>query len=318
MNAFDRKISGNNDYPLSAETVSTLQANMGYRCNLRCTHCHINASPDRTEEMSSDNVSKVIKILREHDEITTLDITGGSPELNRNFRRLVKAAAEMGKNVLVRSNLAIYSEPGMESIPKFLAENKVKIIASLPCYTEEGVDGQRGKGTYKKAVEALKKLNSMGYGIEDTGLEIDIMFNPESAEIAPDQNMLEKAYKEKLKEMHGVTFNHLTALSNMPIGRLGSRLSDEEKQNYIHELKKHYNPATVRNVMCRHLVSVSPDGSIYDCDFWQALKLSVKSREAGDLDSFDFDVLSRREILTGPLCFMCTAGAGASCGGALT
>ncbi len=229
MNAFDRKLSGSNDYPLSAETVSTLQDNMGYRCNLKCTHCHVNASPDRTEEMSSDNVNKVIRILCDHDEITTLDITGGSPELNQNFRRLVKAASDMKKKVLVRSNLAIYSEPGMENIPEFLAENRVKIIASLPCYTEEGVDGQRGKGTYKKAVEALKKLNTLGYGKEGTGLEIDIMFNPQGAEIAPDQHLTESAYKEKLGEMHNVTFNHLIALSNMPIGRLGSRLSDDEK-----------------------------------------------------------------------------------------
>ncbi|UCH81003.1 MAG: DUF3641 domain-containing protein, partial [Nitrospiraceae bacterium] len=209
-------------------------------------------------------------------------------------------------------------EPGMETIPEFLAENKVKIIASLPCYTEEGVDGQRGKGTYKKAIEALKQLNSLGYGKEESGLEIDIMFNPGGADIAPDQHMLEKTYREKLREMHGVTFNHLIALGNMPIGRLGSRLSAEEKQNYIHELEKNFNPDTVKNVMCRHLVSISPDGIIYDCDFWQALKLSVKSRDAGDLASFDYLVLSGREILTGPLCFMCTAGAGASCSGALT
>jgi radical SAM/Cys-rich protein len=206
----------------------------------------------------------------------------------------------------------------MESIPEFLAENRVKIIASLPCYTKEGVDGQRGKGTYTKAIEALKRLNALGYGTEGTGLEIDIMFNPGGAEMAPDQQMLEGAFKEKLKEMHGVTFNHLIALSNMPIGRLGSRLSDDEKQKYLRELEGNFNPATVKNVMCRHLVSISPDGSIYDCDFWQALKLSVKSRAAGSLDSFDYGVLSGREILTAPLCFMCTAGSGASCSGSLT
>lgn len=318
MNAFDRKLSGSNDYPLSAETISILQVNMGYRCNLKCTHCHINASPDRTEEMSSDYVNKVIRILSDHNELTTLDITGGSPELNQNFRRLVKAAADMHKKVLVRSNLAIYSEPGMENIPEFLAENRVKIIASLPCYTEKGVDGQRGKGTYRKAVEALKKLNALGYGKDGTGLEIDIMFNPGGAEMAPDQHMLEHAFKEKLEDMHGVTFNSLIELSNMPIGRLGSRLSDNEKQKYMRELEGNFNPATVKNVMCRHLISVSPDGSIYDCDFWQALKLSVKSRAASSLDSFDYNVLSGREILTAPLCFMCTAGSGASCSGSLT
>lgn len=317
MNKFDQKLNDMGHYPLKADDVSTLQVNMGYKCNLRCTHCHVDASPGRTEEMSSETVDRLIEILRDNDEITIVDITGGSPELNPWYKRLVKYAVSMGKKVMVRSNLAILTETRMEDVPDFLAENKVKIIASLPCYTAEGVDAQRGKGTYEKAVSALKRLNELGYGKEGTGLEIDIMFNPSKEGMAPDQKMLENTYREKLKEMHGITFNHLIALSNMPIGRLGKSMSANEKDAYIKQLEEMFNPATVTNVMCRRLISVGPDGTLFDCDFWQALKLPVKTRNSNDVNSFDYASLSNREIITAPLCFMCTAGAGASCGGTL-
>jgi radical SAM/Cys-rich protein len=318
MNAFEKKISTINAYPLKAENITTVQVNLGYKCNLRCAHCHVEASPDRKEEMSSATVNKLLAILGENDTITTVDITGGSPELNPNYRRFIESAAGMGKKVMVRSNLAILTDPEMEDIPEFLALNRVKIIASLPCYTAEGVDGQRGKGTYEKVIAVLKRLNKLGYGQEGTGLEIDIMFNPAKAEIAPDQQMLEKAYKDKLKEMHGVEFNHLIALSNMPIGRLGKSMSAIDKESYLKQLEEKFNPETVRNVMCRSLVSVSPDGTLYDCDFWQMLKLPVKNRNSNTVNNFDYASLSRRDIVTAPLCFMCTAGAGASCGGALS
>jgi radical SAM/Cys-rich protein len=218
----------------------------------------------------------------------------------------------------VRTNLAVWSEPGMDGMPELLAENKVKIVASLPCYTTEGVDGQRGKGTYDKAVSALKHLNELGYGKEGTGLEIDLMFNPAKEGIAPDQHMLENAYREKLKEMHGITFNHLIALSNMPIGRLGRSMSNAEKQSYLIQLEEKFNPDTVKNLMCRHLISVSPDGTLYDCDFWQMLKLPVKRRNSNTIKTFNIGELKNREIVTASLCFLCTAGAGASCSGALT
>ncbi|KPK01327.1 MAG: hypothetical protein AMK71_06040 [Nitrospira bacterium SG8_35_4] len=317
MNTFDKKISEHGFFPLAAENISTLQVNIGYKCNLRCTHCHVQASPERKEEMSLSTLSKVLDILKEHDSITTVDITGGSPELNPYFQYFVIACVDRGKNVIVRTNLAIYSEPGMEELPELMAHNKVKIVASLPCYTEEGIDSQRGKGTYKKAMAALRKLNSLGYGKEGSGLEIDIMFNPAGAEVAPDQDVLEKAYREQLAGQE-ITFNHLIALSNMPIGRLGNRMSDGEKKEYLKHLKSKYNPETVENLMCRHLISVAPDGTIYDCDFWQMLKLPIKNRRSNDIKSFDYDALKNREILTASLCFMCTAGAGAGCSGALT
>ncbi len=318
MNIFDRTIQGTTQlYPLKAEKIETLQVNMGYKCNLVCTHCHVGASPDRKEEMSVETVDNVIEILINHDEITSVDITGGSPELNPNYKCLIKTAVVAGKKAIVRTNLAIYSEPGMEDIPESLADNKVKIIASMPCYTEDGVDGQRGKGTYKKTIQALKHLNELGYGKEGTRLEIDLMFNPLKEGIAPDQQMLEGMYREKLKEMHGITFNHLTALSNMPLGRLGTSMSIIEKDVYIKQLEQKYNPETVQNLMCRHLISVSPEGSLHDCDFWQMLSIPVKNGSKS-VKEWDYSKLKNREIATRTLCFMCTAGAGASCCGALT
>ncbi len=318
MNAFERKLSDSDSYPLRAEDISTLQVNMGYKCNLRCTHCHVEASPDRREEMSSSTTDRVIDIIKKHEEIKTIDITGGSPELNPNYKRLVTAASEMGRNIIVRSNLSIIKEPGMEDVPAFWAENRVKVVASMPCYTADGVDGQRGTGTYDKIISVLKQLNSLGYGRDGSGLEIDLMFNPAKSGLAPDQKMLENAYKQKLMEMHGITFNRLIALSNMPIGRLAKSMSETKKTEYLHQLEENYNPETVGNLMCRHILSVAPDGSLHDCDFWQVLKLSVKDRHANNVETFNYESLSKREILTAPLCFLCTAGAGASCSGALT
>ncbi len=316
MNLFDQKLMEINKYPLMAADIQTLQVNIGYRCNLTCIHCHVEASPLRKEMMSVNVMSQIIDILEDNSEINTVDITGGSPELNPYFMYFVNLSVSAGKKVMVRSNLAIHTEPGMEDVPEFLARNRVKIIASLPCYTEDGVDKQRGRGTYQKAIRAMKGLNSLGYGKEGSGLELDIMFNPFGPAIAPNQKMLENAYKQKLWEMHGITFNHLVALSNMPIGRLGNSMSSNEKIEYLNQLEENFNPHTVDNLMCRHLISVSPDGRLFDCDFWQMLNLPVKS-EYSTIDKFNYDVLSKREIVTNQLCFMCTAGAGASCTGAL-
>ncbi len=296
MNIFEQKLKDTTAfYPLKAEDITTLQVNIGYKCNLSCTHCHVEASPGRTEQMSSETVDRIIGILKNNHGITTLDITGGSPEYNSNYRRLIKAAAGMGKKVLVRSNLAILSESGMNDMPELWAKNKVKVIASMPCYTAEGVDGQRGKGTYDKVIAALKKLNALGYGKEGAGLEIDLMFNPAGADIAPDQQMLENAYKQKLKEMHGIVFNHLVALSNMPIGRLKKSMTDDEQKKYLKLLEEKFNPETVKNLMCRHLISISPDGRIYDCDFWQMINLPVKNGSSR-IEDFDYKKLKKREI----------------------
>ncbi len=317
MNTFDLKIKQCGQYPLAASNISTLQVNIGYTCNLTCSHCHVEASPHREESMPLSTINNILDILKNNDAITTVDITGGSPELNPHFREFVKSCSLLGKNIIVRTNLAIYSEPGMEDIPEHLAAHKVKVVASLPCYSEDGVDSQRGKGTYKKAISALKQLNALGYGKDNTGLVLDIMFNPAKADIAPDQKMLEKAYREKLRDMHGIIFNNLIALSNMPIGRLGKSVSAEEHTDYVQKLVDQFNPDTLDQVMCKSLISISPDGKIYDCDFWQMLNLPVKSTHT-DISNFNYRALSSREIFTNALCFMCTAGAGASCSGALS
>lgn len=316
MNIFDRKLNEYGYYPLNAKEIATFQVNIGYKCNLSCTHCHVEASPDRKEMMSLPTMSKILSILKENDGIHVVDITGGSPELHPYFRYFVKVSADVGKNVVVRTNLAIYTEPLIGDIPAFLAENKVKIIASLPCYTEEGVDKQRGKGTYAKAIAGLKRLNDLGYGRNGNMAEVDIMFNPADASLAPDQHTLENTYREKLKQMHGITFNQLITLSNMPIGRFKKSLTNDEQKNYMKLLEEKFNPDTVKNLMCRHLINVSPEGRLFDCDFWQALGLPVKS-ECFHVDMFDYEVLCNRAIFTAPLCFMCTAGAGASCSGSL-
>ena len=316
MNAFDKRLKESGEYPLKAEKFDTLQVNMGYKCNLRCTHCHVDASPERKSMMSLTVIAIILNILRDNEEITTVDITGGSPELNPYFGFFVNSCSNHGNRIIVRSNLAVYTEKGKEDLPQLLADNKVKIVASLPCYSEEGVDSQRGKGTFEKVISAFKYLNELGYGKEGTGLEIDIMFNPAKAGIAPDQQILEKAYKENMFEKHGIIFNRLIALSNMPIGRLGKSMSAEEKSAYIDDLRAKFNPETIKNLMCRRLISVSPEGLMYDCDFWQMLNLPLNNGDA-DIGRFNYGKLKNREVLTNPFCFLCTAGAGASCSGAL-
>ncbi len=311
MNTFDQKLKETRKYPLRTdpEKVNVLEVNTGYKCNLRCTHCYVESSPDRTEMMSLETVDKILNILEITDELKVVDITGGAPELNLHYRYFVKSAAAMGKKVMVRTNLAVLTEPALEDMPEFFAKNKIKIIASLPCVTEEGVDRQRGKGTYRKAVAVLKKLNSLGYGKEEPSLALDLVFNPGRAALAPDKGMLEKVYKEKLMEMHGISFNGLIALPNHIIGRLGKSISDEEKKAFQKELEEKFNPDAVGNAMCRFIVNVSWDGKLYDCECAQKFRVPLKSGIAG-LDEFDYGVLSNREIATTPTCFICTAGAG--------
>ncbi len=308
---FDQKLMEAGKYPLRSDPdrVHVLEVNITYKCNLRCVHCYVEASPDRTEMMSFETINKILDILRRIPELEFVDITGGSPELNPHYRYFVKSAANMGKHVIVRSNLAIFTEPGMEDIPKFLAENKIKIIASLPCYTEEGVDSQRGKGVYKRIISVLKILNALGYGKEGTGLEIDLVFNPNKAGLAPDKEMLKKIYKEKLMGMHGITFNDLIALPNHAIGRLGNVMPEYEKKAFYKELEDKFNPATVENAMCRFIVNVSYDGKLYDCECAQKFNVPLKSGLVS-VDDFDYETLRDREVATTLNCFICTAGAG--------
>jgi len=313
MNIFDQKLQGAGKYPLKTDPnkVNTMEVNICYKCNLRCTHCYVESSPDRTEMMSLETINRILDILRETPKLAFVDITGGSPEMNPHYKYFVKSAADIGKHVIVRSNLAIFTDPGYEDIPEFLAENKIKIIASLPCYSEEGVDSQRGKGVYKKIISMLKKLNDLGYGKEGTGLEIDLVFNPHKAGLAPDQKILKNVYKEKLLEMHGIVFNDLIALPNHAIGRLGSVMTEDDKKTFYKELEDKFNPATVENAMCRYIVNVSYDGRIYDCECAQKFNVPLKSG-LKSVYEFDYETLRDREIATTNTCLICTAGAGAT------
>ncbi len=312
MNLFNQKLRETGISPLKAESIAVLLVSVGSKCDLRCTHCYVEASPERNEEMSLETMEKILDILDRNSEIEVLDITGGAPELNTNYKYFVKSAADMNKKVMVRSNLTIFFQPGMEEIPGFLADNRIKIFASMPCYTEPGVDSQRGNGSYRKIIAALKRLNGLGYGKEGTGLELDIAFNPPEASRAPDRQMLENVYKEKLMELHGITFNNLAAISNVPVGRLRRSMTDDDYNVYLKELEKSFNPDNLRNILCRKQLCISYDGKLHDCGFSQMQQVVVKS-SCSHIDVFDYESLCKREIATTRVCFTCTAGSGLGC-----
>ena len=285
---------------------------MGYKCNLQCTHCHVDASPGRTEEMPRAAIKASLDILKSNRLITTVILTGGAPELNIHFLEAVELFTDAGAAVIVCSNLVIYTEAGMQDIPEILAKRNVKIITSLPGLTRHDNDKQRGRGTYERITGVIRKLNGLGYGREDTHLKIDIIFNPCDASIAPGPEMLERTYKKHLKEMHGISFNQLITFSNMPIGRLGRSMTDAQLNNYIDHLENNFNPEAVEHLMCRHQINIAPDGNLYDCGFMQSLRQPVKS-DCSSVYRFDYGELNRREIATHSLCLLCTATSGTTC-----
>ena len=299
--------------------LDTLQANLGYRCNQSCLHCHVAASPKRTEQMSWETMSVLLDFARRQ-AVQTLDLTGGAPEMNPNFRRLVSAARELGLRVIDRCNLTILGEPGYETLAEFLAENKVEIVASLPCYLEENVDAQRGNGTFHASIEGLRKLNALGYGLPGSERILNLVYNPLGPTLPPEQLKLEQTYKEQLAARYGIVFSHLFVLANMPIQRFGSQLvSRNEFHDYMDLLKAAYQPANLDDVMCRSLLSVGWQGHVFDCDFNQMLKLELGGQQAGAVhlaELLEAD-LSGRPIRVADHCYGCTAGQGSSCGGAL-
>lgn len=312
MNAFSQKLKEHKIDPLKAECLSILCVLIGHKCNMRCTHCYLESSPESTEEMSLGTINKILALLEKHKHIYTLELTGGEPVLNPHFRYFVQSASDMGKKVMVASNLTICHEPGMEDIPEFLAKHKVKIYASLPSHVEEDVDQQRGKGAYRKVIDVLKRLNDIGYGKEDTSLELDLEYNPSKAAIAPDRQILEKIYRDNLMNMHGIVFNNLITLSNAPLGRLRRTMSEQEYSSFMNELADRFNPAAVDSMMCRYMITVAHDEKLYDCGFLHKLDVPLKSRYA-TIDGFDFETLRKREITTHPICLICTAGGGLNC-----
>ena len=306
--------------PIARGRTETLQVNVGYRCNQTCVHCHVNAGPTRTESMQREVAETVIAFLRASD-VHTLDITGGAPELNPNFRYLVESARAHGTHVMDRCNLTILHEPGQDDLAAFLAAHEVEIVASLPCYLEDNVDAQRGKGVFAASVRALQALNRLGYGAPDSGLTLNLVYNPQGPALPPAQGPLESAYRQRLADAFGIAFNHLYVLTNMPIQRFGSTLVSKGCfEEYMALLKNAYQPANLETVMCRSLVSVDWQGYLYDCDFNQMLGLPLTrpGRDRTHLSAlFDCD-LAGNPINVRDHCYGCTAGQGSSCSGALT
>lgn len=314
------------DFPaLRRQRLTTLQLNLGYRCNQSCLHCHVNAGPHRTEMMGEENVSLVPQVLRAR-RIETLDLTGGAPELHPDFRRIVTEARSLGCRVIDRCNLTILFESGQEDLAQFLAQQQVEVVASLPCYSLENVDRQRGKGVFDKSILALQKLNTLGYGQVGSGLTLNLVYNPQGPSLPPHQARLQADYKRELRDHFGIVFNELFALANMPIQRFGSMLISKGQFNsYMRLLRENFAESNLGNVMCRSLISVDWQGYLYDCDFNQQLALSLpyprgaQTRHAGHphlRDLLQVDPAGA-PIRVAEHCYGCTAGQGSSCGGAL-
>lgn len=305
-------------YPLKAIAINTLQMNITRRCNLACKHCHVQAGPHRTEMMSPETISQCIQIAQ-HPAITTIDITGGAPEMHTEIERLVREMSKLGKRVLVRSNLVILLEPEYSHLIDTFAKNKIELVGSLPDYRAQRSDRQRGSGIYDKIIEAMRQLNKTGYGISDSGLILDLVHNPAGAYLPGSQSALEAEYKRVLNQDHNVLFNSLFCLVNCPIGRYLEYLKNSGNlDDYMQTLRKAFNPQTAQKVMCRTTLSVGWDGKLYDCDFNQIENLSVNSGSPDHIITFNYNLLAKRNIEIRDHCFACTAGAGSSCCGALT
>lgn len=315
--AFDAVLQRHGLGPLRRARTRTLQVNVGKRCNQTCHHCHVEAGPKRTEMMSQATAARVVALVAASPGIDTVDITGGAPELNPSFRFLVEGARRLGRKVIDRCNLTILSEPGMEWLVDFFVAQRVELTCSLPCYTAKNVDQQRGKGVFARSIEALKRLNGVGYGKPGSDRVLNLVYNPVGAFLPPSQEKLESDYKRELGAAFGIEFHRLFTITNMPIRRFAADLERSGRQpEYMGLLVNHFNPATVDGLMCRSLLSVGWDGSLYDCDFNQMLEIPlspwlprtiVELADAGELDE--------QPIATASHCFGCTAGAGSSCGG---
>jgi radical SAM/Cys-rich protein len=303
--------------PLTATGIRVLQINVGKVCNQRCAHCHVDAGPQRRETMSRETAELCLDVLRRHD-IPVVDITGGAPELCAQFRYLVSESRKLGRKVMDRCNLTILLVPSQADLIEFLARHEVEIVASLPCYLESNVDGQRGAGVYAKSMEALRRLNAAGYGMPGSPLRLNLVYNPTGPSLPPPQAALENDYRRELRQRHGIEFHSLFTMTNMPISRFLEMLHESQRyEGYMEKLVSAFNPDAVDGVMCRKMVSVGWDGRLYDCDFNQMLEMPVRYGAAAHIRDFDAAVLGRRRIVTGSHCFACTAGQGSSCGGAV-
>ena len=305
------------DFPqITRLSLKTLQVNLGYKCNQSCLHCHVNASPKRTEMMNKDTIDEVINFSYENN-VETVDLTGGAPEMNHFFKYMIKKLREKNINVIDRCNLTILEEKGMSRMIDFLAEHKVEIVASLPCYKDINVDAQRGKGVFTKSIKALQRLNKKGYGMNKK-LMLNLVYNPQGAELPPKQSELELEYKSYLLENYNILFNNLFTITNMPINRFGSTLiSKKIFHSYMDLLKSTFSQIAKENVMCRNLLSIDYEGYVYDCDFNQMLGVDISNKKTHITD-IKKDELVNKIIATGDHCYGCTAGSGSSCGGIIS
>lgn len=317
MNGFDVRLQESGQWPLRARGIEVLQVNLGRRCNQACRHCHVEAGPHRSESMARRDVEAVLRVLR-RSAIATLDLTGGAPELHPDFEYLVSQARSIGCRIMDRCNLTVLLEPGREHLASFLRDHEVEVVASLPYFLEENVDRQRGKGVFSKSLEALRWLNEAGYGLEGSSLQLDLVYNPGGAFLPGSQASLETQFRNELQRRHGVAFTRLYTMTNMPLGRFGDYLRQSgNEQRYWQKLRASFNPAAVPNLMCRWLVSVGWDGTLYDCDFNQMLGMALNSGLPSHIEQFDYNALSARLVATAEHCLGCAAGSGSSCGGAL-
>ena len=304
---------------LTAQEVTWLQINVGKLCNQACHHCHVDAGPKRTEQMTAETADRILELMSSHSNLEVVDFTGGAPELNPQFRRLVTAARKLGLRVLDRCNLTVLSEPGQEDLAEFLADQEVDVVASLPCYLESNVDGQRGRGVFERSIEGLRLLNTLGFGSGGESKQLDLVYNPTGPYLPPGQQELERDYKKRLSDDFGIHFDSLITIANMPIARYRSSLERTgELEAYCSLLLESFNPATLDGLMCRSLISISWDGLLHDCDFNQMLSLGLTDPNSKTIwDIPNLHSLALRSITTDAHCFGCTAGAGSSCGGSL-
>lgn len=317
---FSNVLEGSGNSPLRSESIDILQINTGYTCNLFCSHCHVNAGPDRREMMTRDTMNHCLHAL-EISSIKTIDITGGAPEMNPDFKWFIESIRNQVQDaqILVRSNLTLFTANKKYcDFPEFLKQQKVTLIASLPCYTKTNVDNMRGNGVFDRSIEALKLLNNLGYGNKESGLELNLVYNPEGPSLPQEQKILEHEFRRQLIEQHGIVFNHLYTITNMPVNRfLNDLLESGHYCQYMELLAKNYNPQAVKNLMCRTTVSVGWDGTLFDCDFNQMLQLPLEKTAPRHISSFNEKELRNRLITIGQHCYGCTAGAGSSCQGSL-
>jgi radical SAM/Cys-rich protein len=315
--AFDQQLDHHQLPQLQSGKINTMQVNLGKLCNMTCDHCHVDAGPDRREIMTDETIQDCLKALA-HPDFQTLDLTGGAPEMNPHFREMVIQATQLNKQVIDRCNLTILLAPGYQDLPYFLAAHQVEIVASLPCYLEENTNAQRGDGAFQKSIQALKILNALGYGKNNSSLKLTLVYNPVGFSLPPDQAELETAYRRELKTQFDIEFTNLITITNMPISRFLSDLVDQGKlEEYMERLVNAFNPETISGLMCRSIISVDWQGNLFDCDFNQMLNLPVSVPTQRHIRDFHSEKLQKRNLVTNQHCYGCTAGAGSSCGGAI-